>query len=229
MNKNNIKLDVKKLCGMAIFVAFAIVATFLTKWLRIAHLTFDAKDAIITIAAYVYGPVSAILMSFVTPLIESIIVPDETSWYGLIMNIASTLAFSVTASYIYKKKRDINGAIIGLLSATGVTTVVMLLLNMFVTPFYMQSMGVPMTVMDVVAMIPVLLLPFNMAKAIMNSAITLYLYKPVTLALKRANLIEGDTKTKLTLNRNSVIMMIVGLAGLVISAVTFVVLYFLNK
>ena len=229
MNKNNIKLDVKKLCGMAIFVAFAIVATFLTKWLRIAHLTFDAKDAIITIAAYVYGPVSAILMSFVTPLIESIIVPDETSWYGLIMNIASTLAFSVTASYIYKKKRDINGAIIGLLSATGVTTVVMLLLNMFVTPFYMQSMGVPMTVMDVVAMIPVLLLPFNMAKAIMNSAITLYLYKPVTLALKRANLIEGETKAKLTLNRNSVIMMIVGLAGLVISAVTFVVLYFLNK
>ena len=105
----------------------------------------------------------------------------------------------------------------------------MLLLNMFVTPFYMQSMGVPMTVMDVVAMIPVLLLPFNMAKAIMNSAITLYLYKPVTLALKRANLIEGDTKAKLTLNRNSVIMMIVGLAGLVISAVTFVVLYFLNK
>ena len=145
------------------------------------------------------------------------------------MNIASTLVFSVTASYIYKKKRDINGAIIGLLAATGATTVVMLLLNMFVTPFYMQSMGVPMTVMDVVAMIPVLLLPFNMAKATMNSAITLYLYKPVTLALKRANPIEGEPKAKLTLNRNSVIMMIVGLAGLVISAVTFVVLYFINK
>jgi riboflavin transporter FmnP len=229
MNKNNIKIDVKKLCGMAIFVAFAIVATFLTKWLRIAHLTFDAKDAIITIAAYVYGPFSAVLMSFVTSLIESIIVPDETSWYGLIMNIASTLVFSVTASYIYKNKRNINGAIIGLLAATGATTAVMLLLNMFVTPFYMQSMGVPMTIGDVIGMIPILLLPFNMAKAIMNSAITLYLYKPVTLALRSAKLIEGESKGRLELNRNSVIMMIVGFAGLIISAITFIVLHFLNN
>ena len=228
MKTNNIKPDVKKLCGMALFVAFAIVATFLTKWLRVAHLTFDAKDAIITIAAYIYGPVSAVLMSFATSIIESIITPDETGGYGLLMNIASTIAFSVTASCIYKKKRDLNGAIFSLLCATGVTTVVMLLLNISVTPAYMQWRGIPMSISDIMNMIPILILPFNLAKAIMNSAIALYLYKPVTLALKSAKLIEGDPKKALTFNKNSLIILIAGLVALIISTIMFIVLKILN-
>ena len=135
-NKSNISIEIKKLCGMAIFVALAIVATLLTKWLQVAHLTFDAKDAIITIAAYIYGPVSAIMMSIVTSVIETFAFGGDTGWYGLLMNILSTVAFSVTASLIYRKRRDINGALIGLLIASGVTTAVMLLLNMFVAPLY---------------------------------------------------------------------------------------------
>ena len=228
-SKRKNSAEIKKLCTMSIFVALAIVATFLTKWLQVAHLTFDAKDAVITIAAYVYGPVSAVMMSIVTSVIETLAMGGDTQWYGLLMNIFSSIAFSVTASYIYSKKRNINGAIISLLSATGVTTVVMLLLNIFVTPVYMKSIGVPMTISDVMDMIPILILPFNLAKAIMNSAITLYLYKPVTLALKSAKLIEGDTKNAFQFNRNSIIVLVVGFAALIASGVTFIVLRLIHK
>ena len=226
MTKNKINSDVKKLCGMAIFVAFAIIATLLTKWLQVAHLTFDAKDAVITIAAYVYGPVSAILMSIATSVIETLTFGGDTGWYGLLMNIASTIAFSVPAACVYRKKRDINGAILGLLIATACSTSIMLVLNIFVAPLYF---GIPLFSPYVMNMILPLVLPFNLAKAIMNSAIAMYLYKPVTLALKSAKLIEGDPKKVLNFNRNSVIILIVGLAGLIISAITFIILIILNQ
>ena len=226
MNKNRISPDVKKLCGMAIFVALAVVATLLTKWLQVAHLTFDAKDAVITVAAYVYGPVSAVMMSIVTSIVETFAFGGDTGWYGLLMNIASTIAFSVPAAYIYRKKRDINGAIIGLLVAIVCSTAIMLVLNIFVAPLYF---GIPLFSPYVMNMIPTLVLPFNLAKAIMNSAIAMYLYKPVTIALKSAKLIEGDPKKALNFNRNSVIIMIVGLVGLIVSAVAFIILINLNN
>ena len=211
---------------MAIFVALAIVATLLTKWLQVAHLTFDAKDAIITIAAYIYGPVSAIMMSIVTSLIETFTFGGDTGWYGLLMNILSTVAFSVTASLIYRKRRDINGALIGLLIASGVTTAVMLLLNMFVAPLYF---GIKLFDPYIMNMIPTLILPFNLAKSIMNSALTLYLYKPVSVALKSAKLVEGSPKGALTFNKNSIIILISGLVALIVSAAIFLVLIYLNK
>ena len=225
-SKNKISTDIKKLCGMAIFVALAVVATLITKWLQVAHLTFDAKDAVITIAAYVYGPISAILMSFVTSIIETLAFGGDTGLYGFLMNFLSTVTFSVAASYVYGKRRNVNGAIIGLLIASALTTLVMLLLNIFITPLYLKM---PLFDPVIMKMIPTLILPFNLAKSIMNSAITMYLYKPVTVALKSARLIEGSSKTTLSFNRNSAIILIAGMIGLIISAITFIILINLNS
>lgn len=211
---------------MAIFVALAVVATLITKWLQVAHLTFDAKDAVITIAAYVYGPISAILMSLVTSIIETLAFGGDTGLYGFLMNFLSTVTFSVAASYVYGKRRNVNGAIIGLLIASALTTLVMLLLNIFITPLYLKM---PLFDPVIMKMIPTLILPFNLAKSIMNSAITMYLYKPVTVALKSARLIEGSSKTTLSFNRNSAIILIAGMIGLIISAVTFIILINLNS
>ena len=213
--------DIKRLCGMAMFVALAVVATLLTKWLRVAHLTFDAKDAIITIAAYIYGPLPSLAMSLATAMIESLTFGGDTGWYGFLMNFFSTAAFSFTASIIYTKKRDINGALIGLLSATVVTTGVMLLLNMFIAPFYF---GLPLFAPYIMEMIPTLILPFNFAKALMNSAIAMYLYKPVLAALREAKLIDGGSKKSLSFNRNSLIIIITGAVVMIVSVAIFVIL-----
>lgn len=218
--------DIKKLCGMAIFVAFAVVATLLTKWLQIAHLTFDAKDAVITVAAYIYGPIPALAMSIATSLVETFTLGGDTGPYGLFMNILSTATFSLTASIIYKKKRNINGAILGLLCAVVSTTCVMLLANIFVTPLYL---GLPLFSPVIMKMIPALILPFNLAKALMNSALVMYLYKPVLAALRGARLIEGSAKNTLTFNKNSKITFVSGLCVIVLSAIIFIVLLRLNS
>ncbi len=213
--------NVKRLCGMAMFVALAIVVTLLTKWMRVAHLTFDAKDAVITIAAYIYGPVSALGMSLATSLIETLTFGGDTGWFGFLMNFLSTAVFSLTASIIYIRKRNINYAIIGLAAATVLTTGVMLLLNTFVAPFYF---GLSLFDPYIMNMLPTLLLPFNLAKALMNSAIAMYLYKPLLAALREARLLEGTSKNMFTFNRNTKIILAAGSVAIVVSAIIFVIL-----
>ena len=47
----------------------------------------------------------------------------------------------------------------------------------------------------VIAMIPTLFLPFNVAKALLNTSITMLLYKPISLTLRRMHLLgQGATK-----------------------------------
>ena len=214
-NKKTKQLDIKKLVGMATFAALAYAVTFVFR-IPVQFLTFDAKDAILTIASFIYGPLSAIIMSLIPALIEFITISD-TGFWGLLMNFVSSAAFSFTASVIYKYKRNFNGAIIGLYAAVVITTAVMVPMNIFVTPVYM---GVPRQA--VIELLPVLLLPFNFAKSLMNAAITMLIYKPVSLAMKRARLIPGRVDVRF--NKQSVIMLAIGVLTLVAAITVFIIL-----
>ena len=218
---NNTKIETRKLVGLGVFTALAIIATLATKWAQIGFLTFDAKDAVITIAAYIYGPVSGVLMAIAASVVETFTFGGDTGWYGLLMNILSSVVFSFTASFIYKKKRDINGALIGLLTAVIVTTGVMILANMFITPLYF---GLPVMAPYVMSILPTLLLPFNLAKALMNGAIAMLLYKPVLLALSKSKIVIGKS-VNLNFNKNSVIIIVTG--ALFIAAALAIFLWFL--
>ena len=213
-------LSTEKMVGIGIFSALAFVVSLFVRF-PVQFLTFDAKDAVITIAAFVYGPLSAVIISLIVAFIEMITV-STTMWYGFLMNFASSAIFSVTASVIYRKKRNLNGAIIGLYSAIAATVGVMLLLNIFITPLYFGlSVAAPM----VMEMLPTLLLPFNFAKALMNSAIVMFIYKPVVTALKRLGIVKTQGgSSAMTFNRTTKIILALGAVGLVISIAIFLIL-----
>ncbi len=213
MKKNNI--DVKKMVGMAVFAVFAFVATLVFR-IPVSFLTFDAKDAVLTIASFIYGPISAVAMSLVVAVLELTI--SQTGLIGALMNFASSAAFAGIASLIYSKKRTFNGALVGLYSAVAATTALMVIMNIFITPIYL---GVDRSI--VISMLPALLLPFNLAKTLMNGAITMFLYKPVAMALRRAKLIERkalDTK----FGKQSIITIAVGTLSLIAAIVIFVII-----
>lgn len=222
-NKNTRKFNTEKMAGIAIFSALAFVVSLVVRF-PVQFLTFDAKDAVITIAAFVYGPLSAVIISFLAALIEMVTI-STTGWYGFLMNFASSAVFSLTASLIYTKNRNLNGAIISLYSAIAATVGVMLLLNLWVTPLYLQYIGAPITSADMVAMLPSLLLPFNFAKALMNSAIVMLIYKPTVMALKRIGLVKTQGgAAAMTFNRTTKIILSLGAVGLVLSIVIFLIL-----
>ena len=148
---NNKTVNYKKIASVAMLSAFAFLARLVFK-IPVSFLTFDIKDSIIALGGMIFGPVSGVVIALLVSLIEMII--SETGPIGFVMNFISSAAFAGTASLIYKFKRTFNGAILGLFSAVGATTAVMLLMNLFLTPIYQ---GVPRSV--VVAMLPTLFLP----------------------------------------------------------------------
>ena len=215
MDKKKNIFDIKRLVGMATFAALAYAVTFVFR-IPVSFLTFDAKDAVLTVAAFIYGPVAALIMSFIPAFIEFISI-SSTGFWGLLMNFASSACFSCTAALIYSKKRSFNGAIMGLYAAVATTTTLMVLLNIFITPIYMK---VPTEA--VLELLPKLLLPFNFAKTMMNAAIAMLLYKPISIAMKRAKLIKGAIDTKF--NKNSVITIVAGALTLTVAAVIFFII-----
>ena len=106
------------------------------------------------------------------------------------MNFIGTSAFACTAAIIYKKFHTIKGAFAGLCISTLFMTIVMLAWNYLITPIYM---GTPR---DVVAgMLLPAFLPFNLIKGVLNSALTMLIYKPLSNIMRKAHVLPETQNT----------------------------------
>ena len=211
--------NIKKMTAVAVFAALAYVIHFVH--IPVAFLNLDFKDVVMTIAGMYFGPSAAAVLAFLVPILEY--PTSETGPYGLIMNILSSGAFVIVASVIYKFKKTLSGAIIALCSATLSMVAVMMLANLFVTPYYMH-----VTQADVVGLIPTLLLPFNAVKAVLNAALTLCLYKPISKVLKKSGFgrkesVQIDEENKNSATLRSVLVWTIGGA---IAIAAFCIIFF---
>ncbi len=184
MKKKNALLQTKTLVGMAVFSALAFVLSLVIRF-PILFLTFDVKDAIICTAAFIYGPIAAPIVALLAALLELIVNISGTGLYGFVMNFFSSATLATVASVIYYRRRTLNGAIVSMLVAVISMVAVMMGANVLITPYYMTGGSVE----AVVKLIPSVLLPFNLAKGLLNAAITLLIYKPIKVAMKRAGLL----------------------------------------
>lgn len=226
--KSKNKSYLERAVGISVFSALAFIIALVFNIIPpvAGFLSLDAKDAVISIAAFIYGPISGVAIAFIAALVEFLTF-STTGWYGLIMNFASSAVFATTAALIYKFKRSVNGALVGFFTAVVATTGVMLCLNYFVTPIYLHDfVGLPeaVAVNTVIDYLPRILLPFNAAKSLMNAAFAMLLYKPVLLALSRAGLLSKK-KVSFTFNRNTVAIIVTGAAFLVISIGTLIMIW----
>ncbi len=175
MNESNTQ-KIKRLTALAMLCALAYVIHFVH--IPIMFLNLDFKDVIMSVGGMYFGPASGLVIAVLVPLLEFFTVSD-TGVYGLIMNLISSITFVCTASVIYRFKKTLSGAIAALVSAAFAMTAVMIVANLLVTPYYM---GV--SVGQVGALIPRILLPFNAVKALLNASLTLCVYKPITGVLR---------------------------------------------
>ena len=174
----------------AVFAALAFSAIFLFRFNVGTFLTFDLKDSIITLSGLLLGAPTAFSVSLLVAMLE-FAVDNDTGWYGLVMNFASSAVFSVVCATVYRYRKKLSGAILGLILAVLSMVLTMLMLNLLVTPLYT---GFPRA--QVVGMIPTLLLPFNVIKGLVNAALVLVLYKPIRRALHAARLLPHSYTTE---------------------------------
>lgn len=221
--KNDRSYKLKMLATLGMLAAMAYVITFICRVPIIPSVPFldlEFKSAIILIGGFIYGPLPALAVTIVVCFLEMLTF-SSTGFIGFVMNVLATAAFVCPAAFVYKKKKSLVGAIIGLTIGTALMTGVMLLWNYLVTPMYMH---IPRE-----QIMPLLLpafLPFNVIKGALNSSITLVLYKFVVSALRKAKLLpQGDEKSQ---KKKTTFISAVILSALVIITCVLVILAFNN-
>lgn len=216
--KNNERL--KALLCMAMLTALAVAADI---FLRIpgigGFLTYEPKDVILTIGAFIFGPIAGLIMSLLVCLIEMVTV-STTGLIGLLMNFIASGVFVGVSAVIYWRKKTISRAIIGLIVGSFFMLIIMLLWNYIMTPIFM---GVPREA--VLEMFVPLLIPFNLLKAGLNSALILFLYKGVVTALRKSRLIPTRENNDGEKKRSNTIL-IVSISAVLVVTLVLVMLIF---
>ncbi len=191
----NTTKQTNKLTLMAMLCALAFVAVATIRIPLIPALPFleyEPKDIIILTGGFIFGPMSAVLISVIVSFIEMFTI-SSTGIIGLIMNILSTLAFVCPAAFLYKKYHSTGGALIGMLSGTVLLTLIMVLWNYLITPIYM---GYPRDA--VVQLLLPAIVPFNLLKGGINTGLTLLIYKPLVTTLRKSGLLTFDSPSPRT-------------------------------
>ena len=208
-------MDIKKLTATAMLCALAYIVMVIGRVPVVLFLSYDPKDVIIALGGLIWGPMISFAVSVVVSFIEMITVSD-TAWIGFLMNVISTCSFACTAAFIYKKKRTLSGAVVGLSIGAACAVAVMMLWNYLITPLYM---GFPREA--VVELLLPAFLPFNLLKAGLNAALTFLLYRPVVSALKSTGLID-KTKSKNAEKRKTNLGLVILALAIIVTCVLFI-------
>lgn len=221
LRKSN-RMDTKKMVVLAMMTAIAYVAVFIFRIPVVMFLKYEPKDVIITIGGFLFGPLASMLMSAVVSLVEMVTI-SSTGPIGALMNFLSTVSFACTAAIVYKKVHTITGALIGLVTGSVVMVCIMLAWNYLITPLYMETPREAVAEM----LVPVFL-PFNLLKAVLNSAITMLLYKPLSTVMRKAHVLP-ETASATTEGGHMKKYAFVYIIAAFVIATCVAVIYFWNK
>lgn len=186
--------QIRKLVVMALLVAISVVLIYAIRFPLVpaaAFLEYDPADIPILIGALAYGPLAGIALTVIASLIQGVTVSAASGVYGIVMHIIATSTLVLVASGIYRLRHTRNGGLLGLVLGTLAMGLIMMPANHFVTPYFT---GWPTEVVD--ALLLPGILPFNLLKAGINSAVTFAVYKTVSRYIVHGESWEKDARPK---------------------------------
>ena len=110
------RVNIQTMAIWALFCALAYVSVALVRIPVAGFLELEPKDVILTIAAFLYGPVAGFAMAVVVSLVEMVTF-SATGIIGFIMNVLSSASFVCVAALIYRRKRTLKSAVWGMIAA----------------------------------------------------------------------------------------------------------------
>lgn len=171
---NTNRWGTRELVTMALLCAIGVLLSFVEFPLLpgVTWLKFDASLMPAMVCGFAYGPAGGLAVGVVGAIIHGILFADFT---GCAMNILVVLGFILPAAIVYKRSRTYKAAIIGLALGIIGATVMAVVGNLLLTPAWL---GVPLQA--VIDMIIPVFVPFNLLKALINSVLTLAVYKAIS-------------------------------------------------
>lgn len=175
---------------MAMLTALSIVLVYAVRLPLIPSapfLEYDAADIPVLIGSMVLGPVAGIIILLAVCIIQALTVSASSGWIGFVMHFVASGVFVLTASLIYKRKKTNMSLLIGLIAGSIAMVIVMIPLNLVFTGIFMGT-----GVQAVVSMLIPAIIPFNLLKAVINSAVTFAVFTPISGILKKY--VKADKK-----------------------------------
>ncbi len=173
MNTNS---NTAKLAKLAMMTAVSLVLLFLIRipWPSLPFLEYDPADVPIYITAFAFGPLEGLLVTLIVCVIQAFVL-GGSGLAGCIMHFVATGIVVIVIGRIYRNNKTKRTAVFALVVGVLLTTAIMCIMNLIVTPVFM---GVPREA--VIALIPTAIIPFNIVKAGVNSLLTFLLYKRIS-------------------------------------------------
>lgn len=162
----------------------------------------DFSELPILIGTFAFGPAAGIMMEFLKILLKLLIKPTSTAFVGELANFAVGCSFILPASAIYLFRKTKKSAVISCSAGTLIMTVFGTAFNaIYLIPAFSKMFHMPMEAIlalgeinplmkkgSLISLVIVCVAPLNLIKGIVNSVITLLVYKPFSTVLKQLEL-----------------------------------------
>ena len=208
MKNNN---TTKKLTYCSMFTAMATVLMYLEVPLPFMppFLKLDISGVVSLLAAFMFGWAPAVLITLAKDLIH--LPGSTTGGVGQLADFLMISSFSIIASVTYRKMHTRTGAMIGLGLGTLSMGVIGVLTNKYMLiPFFTKVMPIEAIIEVSSAINPLIgsidgylffgALPFNLLKGVILTAITLLLYKKLSVFINQ-NTMKDIGKSKFIIDK----------------------------
>lgn len=199
-NENQKVSKTKKITLIGMFSAISVVLMLLDipLWFLPGFYQIDISEVPILICSFLLGPVAGVIAEFCKILLNLALNSTDTAFVGELANFIIGCCLVVPASIIYTKKKTKKNALIGMIVGTVVMVIAGCGLNIFLLlPTYARLFGmedinaivamgtaVNGTITDLKTFVFFAVAPFNLIKGILVSALTMLLYKKISVILK---------------------------------------------
>lgn len=170
----NTKVKVMVSIGMLSSIAYLLMLLNFPLPFFPNFLFVDFSDIPPLIAALIFGPIAGILVELIKNILNYIVTGSPTGIpVGHIANFLAGIFFILPTYYLYSRLKTRKGMTLALIAGTFTMAVMMSILNyFFILPFYTALLKFP----DMRNLVVPSILPFNILKGVMMSAIFMLLF-----------------------------------------------------
>ncbi len=192
--------SVKTLTKIAVLSAIAtlLMLVDIPLWFAPNFYQLDFSEVPVLIGTFALGPIAGITIEFMKILLNFVLNGTDTGGIGELANFIVGCSFIVPAGLIYRNKKSVKNALIGMIVGTFMLATVGSLLNYYVLlPVYATIYGAPIdafvgmgnalnkNIVDLKTLVLYAVVPFNLLKGIVVAAITLLVYKRISPILHK--------------------------------------------
>ena len=179
-------MDIKKITNIGVLVGLSLILMLTIRFpLFLPFLIYEPGDIPILIVAFLYGPLPALGATFILSVLMAALT-GLGGPFGAFMHFLATGLLVGVAGYVYKKNHTRKGAVLGLAAGSIAMTAVMAVANILLNPIFY---GIPYE--QTISMLLPGIIPFNITKAVINSVLTVLVYKKIAEFLRRKGLLTS--------------------------------------